>query len=531
MTDAHLIGANLTNANLYCANLTGADLKGADLTDVHCLEATYLKGAKYCNDPEFKTGFPFLRLEAAAAVGNGIIAPDAQEKEQMIAAWNEYKAGGKKIVKFVPASGAASRMFKDMFAFLSADYDVPTTAFEKQYFDNISRFALYDELNAACQKNEGKDIPALIADGNYKAVVANMLEAKGLNYGQLPKGMLLFHQYPEGPRTPMEEHLVEGALYAASNGEANVHFTVSHEHLDFFEKKVADKKDIYADKYGVKYNISFSEQKPSTDTVAANADNTPFRNDDGSLLFRPGGHGALIENLNEIDADVVFIKNIDNVVPDRLKGDTVDYKQVIAGILVSLQQKAFAYLEKLDSGVYSHDDLVEMVRFVQRDLCCRKADIKQLEDAELVIYLRKKLNRPMRVCGVVKNVGEPGGGPFLTYNQDGTVSLQILESSQIDKSNAEYQKMFTEGTHFNPVDLVCAVKDYKGQPFDLPKYVDKTTGFISSKSKGGKELKALELPGLWNGAMSDWSTVFVEVPLSTFNPVKTVNDLLREQHQ
>ena len=449
----------------------------------------------------------------------------------MIDAWKEYKAEGKKIVKFVPASGAASRMFKDMFAFLSADYDVPTTDFEKKYFDHIRDFAFYDALNETCLKNEGKNIDTLISEGSYKAVVANMLEGKGMNYGQLPKGMLLFHRYDDGARTPMEEHLVEGALYAASNGEANVHFTVSHEHLDFFEKKVADKKDSYAEKFGVKYNISFSEQKPSTDTIAANADNTPFRNDDGSLLFRPGGHGALIENLNEIDADIVFIKNIDNVVPDRLKDDTVTYKQLIAGILVTLQKKAFDYLKKLDTGKYSHDELIDIVRFVQRDLCCRKADIKELEDAELVIYLRKKLNRPMRVCGVVKNVGEPGGGPFLTYNQDGTVSLQILESSQIDKSNAEYQKMFTEGTHFNPVDLVCAIKDYKGHPFNLPDYVDKSTGFISSKSKGGKELKALELPGLWNGAMSDWSTVFVEVPLSTFNPVKTVNDLLREQHQ
>ena len=358
-----------------------------------------------------------------------------------------------------------------------------------------------------------------------------MLEAKGLNYGQLPKGMLLFHNYEEGPRTPMEEHLVEGALYAASNGEANVHFTVSHEHMQFFENKVEEKVDGYAAKYGIKYNISFSEQKPSTDTVAANPDNTLFRTEDGKLLFRPGGHGALIENLNEIDADVIFIKNIDNVVPDRLKGDTVTYKQLIAGVLVTLQKKAFEYLNVLDSGKYDHEKLEEIIRFVQRDLCCRKPDIKMLEDAELVIYLRKKLNRPMRVCGVVKNVGEPGGGPFLTYNQDGTISLQILESSQIDKSNAEYQKMFTEGTHFNPVDLVCAVKDYKGKPFFLPQFVDKTTGFISSKSKNGKELKALELPGLWNGAMSDWSTVFVEVPLSTFNPVKTVNDLLRDQHQ
>ena len=358
-----------------------------------------------------------------------------------------------------------------------------------------------------------------------------MLDKSGLNYGQLPKGLLLFHNYSEGPRTPMEEHLVEGALYAESGGEANVHFTVSHEHLQLFEQKVADKQAQYAQKYGIKYNISFSEQKPSTDTVAANPDNTPFRNEDGSLLFRPGGHGALIENLNEISADVVFIKNIDNVVPDRLKPETVTYKQVIAGILVSLQKKVFQYLEILESGAYTHETLEEIIRFVKHDLCCKKKDIKNLEDAELVIFLKEKLNRPIRVCGVVKNVGEPGGGPFLTYNQDGTVSLQILESSQIDKTNEEYMRMFKEGTHFNPVDLVCAIKDYKGKPFNLPDYVDKTTGFISSKSKNGKELKALELPGLWNGAMSNWNTIFVEVPLGTFNPVKTVNDLLREQHQ
>ena len=304
--------------------------------------------------------------------------------------------------------------------------------------------------------------------------------------------------------------------------------SVDIRHLGKYLRKSHDK---YEKAYNVKYDITFSEQKPSTDTIAVNPDDTPFRNADGSLLFRPGGHGALIENLNEIPADVVFIKNIDNVVPDRLKADTVIYKQVIAGVLVSLQKKAFEYLLLLDEGTYNHEKLEEIIRFVQRDLCCRKADIKELEDAELVIYLRKKLNRPMRVCGVVKNVGEPGGGPFLTYNQDGTVSLQILESSQIDKNNEEYMKMFTEGTHFNPVDLVCATKDYQGNAFDLPKFVDPSTGFISSKSKNGKDLKALELPGLWNGAMSDWNTVFVEVPLGTFNPVKTVNDLLRDQHQ
>ena len=479
---------------------------------------------------EFKTGFPFLKLKAAASIEDGILATSEQDKQAYIKAWDDYKREGHRIVKFVPASGAASRMFKDMFAFVDSDHDVPTTPFEKQYFDNIEKFAFYDELDAACRKNEGKSVKYLIQDGQYQKVVENMLFEKGLNYGQLPKGMLLFHKYDEGARTPMEEHLVEGALYAASNGEANVHFTVSHEHIEMFKKRVAQKADQYAQKYGVKYDITFSEQKPSTDTVAAGPDNEPFRNDDGSLLFRPGGHGALIENLNEIDADIIFIKNIDNVVPDRLKSETVDYKQVIAGVLVNLQKLSFSYLEELDKGNVSHEKLHEIQHFVEHAFC-RRPDIDSLTDAELTDYLKLKLNRPMRVCGVVKNVGEPGGGPFLTYNQDGTISLQILESSQIDKNNKEYVEMFTSGTHFNPVDLVCAVKDYKGQPFNLPQFVDRTTGFISSKSKNGKELKALELPGLWNGAMSDWNTVFVEVPLGTFNPVKTVNDLLRPQHQ
>lgn len=480
---------------------------------------------------EFKTGFPFLKLEGPAAIGKGIIAPSAEEVKKYVNIWNEYKGERRRIVKFVPASGAASRMFKDMFAFASADYDVPTTDFEKTYFDNIEKFAFFDALDAVLKQKKGKGVKELMAEGDYKAVAKGMLDSDGLNYGQLPKGLLLFHKYEDGSRTPMEEHLVEAALYAASNGEANVHFTVSHEHLDLFKQMVSQKADGYEKKFGVKYDISFSEQKPSTDTVAANPDGTPFRNPDGSLLFRPGGHGALIENLNEIDADVIFVKNIDNVVPDRLKPETTEWKQVIAGILVSLQKKAFGYLELLDSGRYTHEQLVEIARFVKNDLCCVKSDLKDLEDAELVIYLKKKLNRPMRVAGVVKNVGEPGGGPFLAYNQDGTYSLQILESSQIDKRNETYMKYFTEGTHFNPVDLVCATKDYKGNAFNLPDYVDRTTGFISQKSKNGKELQALELPGLWNGAMSDWNTIFVEVPLGTFNPVKTVNDLLREQHQ
>ena len=479
----------------------------------------------------FEKGFPFLQLDGAASIEKGILVPQGDEIDAYLQAWDAYKQGEKTIVKFVPASGAASRMFKDMFEFLGADYDVPTNAFEKKFFDNVHNFAFFADLNAACEKNNGKGIDALMAEGNYKAVVANLLESAGLNYGALPKGLLKFHSYENGVRTPLEEHLVEGALYAAGKtGQVNVHFTVSTEHRELFKQLVDEKVAEYAQKYGIEYKVSFSEQKPSTDTIAADMENKPFR-DNGKLLFRPGGHGALIENLNDLDADIVFIKNIDNVVPDRLKDETVTYKKLIAGVLVTLQKKAFEYLELLDGGKYTHEQLEEIIRFVQQNLCCRKNDIKDLEDAELVIYLRKKLNRPMRVCGMVKNVGEPGGGPFLAYNPDGTISLQILESSQIDMKDPEKKAMFEKGTHFNPVDLVCAVRNYKGEKFNLVDYVDKATGFISYKSKSGKELKALELPGLWNGAMSDWSTIFVEVPLGTFNPVKTVNDLLREQHQ
>ena len=479
----------------------------------------------------FEKGFPFLKLDAAASIEKGMMAPAENEVKAYLEAWDTYKEGEKIIVKFVPASGAASRMFKNLFEFLGADYNTPKTDFEKKFFDHIHSFAFYNDLNAACMDNTGKNMDALIAEKDYKPVVANLLEAVGLNYGALPKGLLKFHRYADGVRTPLEEHLVEGALYAAGKtGKVNVHFTVSTEHREMFTKLVEEKVAIYAKKYGVEYSVSFSEQKPSTDTVAADMENNPFR-DNGKLLFRPGGHGALIENLNDLDADVIFIKNIDNVVPDRLKGDTVTYKKLIAGVLVTLQKQAFEYLELLDSGKYSHAQLEEIIRFLQQTLCCRKPDIKDLEDAELVIYLRKKLNRPMRVCGMVKNVGEPGGGPFLAYNSDDTISLQILESSQIDMNDPAKKEMFEKGTHFNPVDLVCAVRDYKGNKFNLVQYVDKATGFISYKSKSGRELKALELPGLWNGAMSDWNTVFVEVPLSTFNPVKTVNDLLREQHQ
>ena len=415
----------------------------------------------------FKTGFPALDIVAAASVKEGIMAPSKAEREQYISAWQEYCKGDHKILKFVPASGAASRMFKNLFEYLDNGIETP---FIKEFLANIDKFAFGDQL----------------AGKSGQEAVRYLLE--DMNYGKLPKGLLLFHKYRDGARTPALEHLAEGAL----TGATNIHFTVSHEHLPLFRQHIAENLKKFQDKYDVKYEVSFSEQLPSTDTIAANPDGTPFRTSDGKLLFRPGGHGALIENLNQQDADIVFIKNIDNVVPDRLKKDTVAYKQLLAGILVTEQKRVF---ELLRNGNLSEEE-------------------------------RARLNRPIRVCGVVKNTGEPGGGPFLVREEDGSISKQILESSQI-----EDKSLMATATHFNPVDLVCAIRDYNGKPFDLPKYVDPKTGFISQKSKDGKELLALELPGLWNGAMSRWNTIFVEVPVSTFNPVKTVNDLLREQHQ
>lgn len=479
---------------------------------------------------QFKQGFPFLKLIAAASVEKGILVIPASKEDTYINEWDAYAASGKKIIKFVPASGAASRMFKDLFEFLDASYSVPTTDFEKVFFDGLEKFAFYDDLNAVCIRNKGKDIKTLLSEGSYKTVVEYLLKPKGLNYGNLPKGLLKFHRYGDTARTPAEEHLKEGYLYAKNDkDEVNIHFTVSSEHRTLFEKLIENKKNAFESELFVTYDVQFSEQKPSTDTVAVDVNNEPFR-ENGEILFRPGGHGALIENLNDLDADIVFIKNIDNTVPDKFKDIETKYKKILAGVLVETQAKIFEYLKLIDSGKYTHDELLDILRFLQDKLNVKNPDTKLLEDVELVLYLKRKLDRPCRVCGMVKNVGEPGGGPFLAFSADGTIAPQILESSQIDMSDQAAKKMFSEGTHFNPVDIICGIKDYRGYRFNLKDYVDNNTGFISVKSKNGKELKALELPGLWNGAMSNWNTIFVEVPIETFNPVKTVNDLLRVFH-
>ena len=481
---------------------------------------------------QFVHGFPYLRLSAAASTEKGILALSGEEQQKYLKDWERYTAEDHHIVKFVPASGAASRMFKDMFAFLDAGYDRPATDFEKIYFERLNDAAFRQDLDEACKNIYGKDIDSLLSEGKYKEVTAAMLTRDGLNYGSLPKGLLKFHRYTEGARTPLEEHLVEGALYARQkDGSVNVHFTVSPEHKPLFEALVKEKAPLYAEKFGVEYHISFSEQKSSTDTIAANPDNTPFR-EDGKLLFRPGGHGALIENLNDIDSAVVFIKNIDNVVGDSHREDTIHYKKFIGGLLMIVRDRIAALSAALASDpteetVSEATAFVENILFIHSEGLAAERSLAERRDVLLSIF-----DRPLRVSGMVRNEGEPGGGPYNAYSSDGkTIAPQILESTQIDMNNAENVDMMKNAGYFNPVDLVCYIKDDFGKTYNLPAYVDQNTGFISSKSLHGKDLRALELPGLWNGAMSDWNTAFVEVPAETFNPVKTVNDLLRPAHQ
>ncbi|KJF45074.1 DUF4301 family protein [Draconibacterium sediminis] len=481
----------------------------------------------------FKKGFPYLAIEDAASVGKGIIRLSPEDLKKRGERYDAKIAEGTKALKFVPASGAASRMFKALFQALEDFENQPhedvlaANRDAAQYVTELNKFAFAEELKKA------------VADAGEQLSAMNkldyLLNEKGLNYGAKPKGLLKFHSYEDGARTPFEEHLVEGAKYAADkDGKASLHFTVSPEHQPGFETLLAEIKERYEEQLGVEFDVTFSQQKPSTDTIAVDLANEPFRNSDGSLLFRPGGHGALIENLNDLDADIIFIKNIDNVVPDRLKQPTIDFKKGLAGVLLKHQEKLFYYQNELNEKHYtalSSNFLAEAANFLEFTLNTKPAkNHYYTEREELYQYLKEKYNRPLRVCGMVKNEGEPGGGPFWAMNADGTISLQVVESSQIDPDSIQQQDIVHHATHFNPVDLVCAVKNYRGEKYDLTQFTDPATGFISQKSKDGKELKAQELPGLWNGAMSNWNTLFVEVPIETFNPVKTVNDLLRDQH-
>lgn len=488
----------------------------------------------------FKTGFPFADIQKAATIGDGLLRMTNDEETAFV---NQYDAASKNLTvyKFVPASGAASRMFKELFSFMK---NYKGTAAEEaaflaktgstsmfSFFKNLKDFAFYNDLKAAMTAN-GKDLETALSNKEYPAILSALLTENGLDYGGLPKGLLKFHKYGSAARTPLEEHLVEGANYCkGEDGKVYLHFTVSPQHREKFLALIAEVQSDYEALYDCQYVITLSEQHISTDTIAVNMDNTPFRLADGSILFRPGGHGALLQNVNALVADLVFIKNIDNVVPDRLKAPTFQFKKILGGVLLAFQTRIFEYARQLNATEPSAVLLAEIQSFFEKELSTNMpSDFEGKPLSAKAAYLAEKLNRPIRVCGMVKNEGEPGGGPFWTKNTDGTVSLQIIESAQIDLENEGQAAIMKNSSHFNPVDLACGLKNYKGEKFDLLKYSDPNTGFIAYKSQDGKELKAQELPGLWNGAMADWNTLFVEVPIETFNPVKIVQDLLRPQH-
>ena len=486
-----------------------------------------------------RKGVPYVDIKRAATINDGILQLNDKERDHMITRF-EKKRNDLSIVKFVPASGAATRMFKMLFNFLD-EYD-PKKETINSYINKhkkkelsvflvgLEKLPFFEEVVSKLHKVM-PNFNDLSYDQQRYEFVKIMLDEEHLNYSYYPKGLLPFHRYKDNVSTAFEEHLFEAALYASSNGVANLHFTISEKHADKFDEEFRFIEEDVEERTNTTFNISFSHQKRATDTIAVKSNNDPFRDTDGSLMFRPSGHGALIENLNDIDADIVFIKNIDNVVVKEYKEEVANYKKMLAGVLLDIQEQTFSYLNALDNET-GEEILLEIAQFLSDKLSVDiSEEFEKYSKKYQVEYLRKKLNRPIRVCGMVKNEGEPGGGPFWVKDESANISLQIVESAQIDKKNNQQKDILKNATHFNPVDLVCGIKNYKGELFDLKKYVDPKAVFIAMKTKTGKNLKALELPGLWNGGMAYWNTIFVEVPLTTFNPVKTVNDLLKAPHQ
>ena len=470
---------------------------------------------------DFKNGFPWMKIVGPATPERGIRVMGPEAVKEAVSYYKTAQIAGKR--KFVPASGAASRMFKDMFsglAKLEAGEDLPADAPGAKLAARIKDFAFYS--------------PALFGEPEDSAAyrlkaLRLLLKEEGLSYGNKPKGVLQFHRYPEEVRTAIAEHLVEAQEYMRNaDGSCKLTVTISPEHRALFEEAIGAIQAKFEARYGVRYQIQFTYQDKATDTIAVDPENKPFRKADGSLLFRPAGHGALIHNLNQVEDELVSIKNIDNVAHEKLLPVTAEYKQVLMGVALKLRDRIFAYLRQLDTAP-TVQLCNEIEDFLDKELCIQLPLARS--EAERVEMLRAKLNRPIRVCGMVRNEGEPGGGPYIIAGKDGSTSLQILESVQINPEDAGSRAAMARATHFNPVDLVCCLRDYKGGKFNLLEHVDPQAGFISSKSYEGRELKALELPGLWNGAMSDWNTLFVEVPIETFNPVKVVLDLLRPAHQ
>jgi len=485
----------------------------------------------------FKTGITPTHLKDAATINNGILNFNDSEKKELINYFESQKESVS-IMKFIPSSGAASRMFKFLFKFLK-EFNPKKESINSYINKNkvpemtlflfgLEKFPFYKEAKALLPLNYDQ----LTDDEKAIAFVKVILDKDNLNYGEQPKGLLPFHQYKNEISTAFQEHLFEAASYASKNNNARLHFTISENHKNKFEQELDKIQEHVSIKTACAFDISFSFQKQQTDTIAVTLKNEVFRDDAHKLSFRPSGHGALIENLNDINEDLIFIKNIDNVVAANLSKTVASYKKMLGGVLLKIQGKAFEYQERLENHSISEEEIITIANFIANTLnVVVNPEFEKYSNKYQIAYLVEKLNRPIRVCGMVKNEGEPGGGPFWVKTENGTTSLQIVESAQINKKNKLQKGILKSATHFNPVDLVCGVKNYKGKKYNLLEYIDVNTGFISTKTKLGKDLKALELPGLWNGAMANWNTIFVEVPLETFNPVKTVNDLLKPAHQ
>jgi hypothetical protein len=491
----------------------------------------------------FKKSSFFVHLNRPCTLDDGIsrILPD--EIERYFELHQEAAEKGR-FLKFVPASGAATRMFQSLLQiyYLPQYLDVAELHSKAiqgvsiacdfvRFIEEIRRFPFIDDLEQAASK-DGLSLEALVQNCQYRTILDYLLSDRGLNYGTLPKGLLKFHRYPAECRTAFEEHLIEAAHYLGNgSGTCKVHFTVSPEHEPVFMALLERVRRCYEERYATCYDICFSFQKPSTNTIAVDLEDRPFRDRSGRLHFRPGGHGALLENLSELEGDLVYIKNVDNLTPDHLRDSGIFWKRVLGGFLLEIQETVHGYLRALQEGV-GPGILKRCENYAREKLLIYfPKSYEYWPQEEKRTFLAKRLNRPIRVCGVVPNVGEPGGAPFWVDSEDGSLSLQIVEKAQVDFTSPVQRNIWMSSTHFNPVDLVCGLRDYEGKPFELKSFVDKNAVFISKKSKDGRDLKALELPGLWNGSMADWITVMVEVPILTFNPVKTVYDLLRPEHQ
>ena len=476
----------------------------------------------------FRRGIKPVRLIKPACPGDGIVKIPLDERELLVS-FHDQSAERGRMLKFVPASGVASRMFRDWYSwYQKGRFDSNEGA--SKFLEDVVKFAFYDDLREVMALG-GEDVENFIREGRCMDILEFILTRRGLNYAWYPKALLKFHIYPGHSRTALEEHLVEAALYIRDAKKiCRVHFTISEEHESQLKDLLFQIKGYYEKLFGVKYEIAVTIQHPSTDTIAVDMENKPFRDRSGKIIFRPGGHGALLKNLNAIDGDIIFIKNIDNVVPDRLKDITVFHKKILGGYLVRLQNEIFHHLNLLSKKRVNNELLSQVIRFCQEKLFLSFPDVFQdYSIAAKKEYVFQKLNRPVRVCGMVKNEGEPGGGPFWIEEGE-TLSLQIVELSQLDLNSEEQNDIWKSSTHFNPVDLVCGVRNYQGEKFNLNPYINMDAVFISKKSHEEGELKALELPGLWNGSMAFWNTVFIEVPIETFNPVKTIDDLLRKSH-